>query len=368
MVFKAPDGGAAENVVQLAQGLGGLGWELELAGPMEASVYERIPRSVRVHRLPITPGYGPLREDLAAWRGLYSVLRGGRFDLVHAHSPQAGVLARIARLTGAPPVVYTPHCFTFLGNPARARSLVGLIIERSLAPLTAAFIDVSEYERNAGIERRVGRASRHHLVFNASEACPDVAVAEEIAAFRGDGPLLLLVASLRAQKRVDIFLRALPSVLDALPTARAAIIGNGPESGSLRALAGELGLADDERVMMAPFQGPAARYLKAADIYVLSSGWESLPIGVLEALACGVPQVAANVGGVAEAIGSDTGVLVAPGDPAALAAAIVELIGDPERRERMSGASRIRHAERFALDRMVRETVDVYESAIRARR
>ena len=223
-------------------------------------------------------------------------------------------------------------------------------------------------QRNAGIERGVGRASRHHLVFNASEACPDVAVAPEIAAFPGDGPLLLLVASLRAQKRVDVFLRALPSVLEAVPTARAAIIGNGPESASLRALASELGLADDERLMMAPFQGPAARYLKAADVYVLSSGWESLPIGVLEALACGVPQVVANVGGVAEAIGNDTGVLVGSGRPSGARSS-------DRRTDPRSGASsadvrsfRIRHAERFALDRMVRETVAVYESAIKARR
>src|ERR1700730_9889993 len=116
MAFKAPDGGAAENVVQLASGLGGLGGEVELVGPLRASVYERVPASIRVHRLPITPGYGPLREDAAALRGLTALARRGKFDLLHAHSALPSVLARLARLAGGPPVVYTPHCFPFVGN------------------------------------------------------------------------------------------------------------------------------------------------------------------------------------------------------------------------------------------------------------
>ena len=158
MVFKAPDGGAAENVVQLAQGLGEYGWEIELAGPLSAPIYDRIPESVPVHRLSITPGYGPLREDLAALRGLLAVLRHGRYDLLHVHSAQTSVLARLARLVGGPPVVYTAHCFPFLGNTTRLRSIVGLTIERSLAPLVAAFIDVSEYERRAALRSARGSA------------------------------------------------------------------------------------------------------------------------------------------------------------------------------------------------------------------
>jgi glycosyltransferase involved in cell wall biosynthesis len=362
IAFKAPDGGAAENVIQLAGALGEHGWEVELAGPLEAAVYDRVPGSMRVHRLPIAPGYASVRKNVSAIRGLRAVIRRGRFDLLHAHSAQAGVLARLARLAGGPPVVYSAHGFTFI-NPNRLRSMVGLAIERCLVPLTAAFIDVSEYERTVALERGVGRGERHHLVYNACEPCPDVAVDAELAGFRRESPLMLLVSSLREQKRVDVFLRALPEVSRAVPEARAAVIGNGPESVALRSLADELGLTG-ERLLMAPFHGPAARYLRCADIYVLSSGWESLPIGILEALACGVPQVVADVGGVAEAVGPDTSVLVAPGDPRALSAALIGLLGDRARRERMALASRIRHRERFTLSRMVAETAGVYEAAL----
>jgi glycosyltransferase involved in cell wall biosynthesis len=364
MAFKAPDGGAAENVVQLVGGLGDHGWDVELVGPLRASVYDRVPASVRVHRLPITSGYGTVRENAAALRGLRALLRRGRFDLLHAHSPQSGVLARLARLAGGPPVVYTGHCLPFLGNTTRRRARAGLAVELALAPLTAAFVDVSEYERRGAIERHVGRPGRHHLVLNASDPCPDVAPDPQLVEFRQGGPLVAVVASLRVQKRVDVFLRALPRVLREVPNARAAVIGNGPESAALRDLAERLGLVASGRLLMAPFAPPAARYLACADLYVLPSGWESLPIGVLEALACGVPQVATAVGGVPEAIVPDTGTVVAPGDPAALGDAIVGLLRDPELRRRMGRASRVRHAELFELPRMVAQTADVYERVL----
>jgi len=364
MAFKAPDGGAAENVLQLASRVGARGWEVELVGPLESRIYEHIPDSIRVHRLPISPGYASLRENASALRGLRAIVSERHFDLLHAHSAQAGVLARLARLAGGPPVVYTPHCFTFLGNPARARSMVGLNIEQALAPLTSAFIDVSSYERRAAIRLRVGRGEHHHLVANASEPCPDVPADNQLRAFKQGHPLVVLVASLRPQKRVDVFLRALPELFRRVPDARAALIGNGAERAKLHRLALQLGLAEDERFLMAPFRDCAARYLKCADLYALSSGWESLPIGVLEALACGVPQVATHVGGVSEAVGVDTGVLVTPEDPAALAHGLVVLLTDPERRRQMSAASLARHRELFGLERMVDQTVDVYETVL----
>ncbi len=364
IAFKAPDGGAAENVLQLASALGEHGWEVELAGPLEAPIYERLPSSVRVHRLSIAPGYDSLGSNAKALAGLASIIRKGHFDLVHAHSAQAGVLTRAVRAMGGPPVIYTPHCFTFLGNPARLRSKIGLAIERGLAPLTGAIIDVSEYERSSAIEAKVGHARQHRLVRNASDARVRVEPDIELGEFAQGAPLAIVVSSLRPQKRVDVFIRALPSAFREFPEMRAAIIGNGPEEASLRRLAGQLGLLEEGRLAMFPFKEPSARYLACADLYVLSSSWESLPIGILEALACGVPQLASDVGGVSEAIGPDTGVTVPPEDPEALSRVMVELLRDPERRERMSEASRKRHRELFSMPRMVRETLAVYDAVL----
>jgi glycosyltransferase involved in cell wall biosynthesis len=104
--------------------------------------------------------------------------------------------------------------------------------------------------------------------------------------------------------------------------------------------------------------------LLALDVYVLPSGWEAFPIGLLEAQACGVPQVATDVGGNREAVVAETGVLVPPADPDALADALIGLLRDPERRAAMARASRARHAELFTVDRMVARTAAVYDSVL----
>ena len=87
---------------------------------------------------------------------------------------------------------------------------------------------------------------------------------------------------------------------------------------------------------------------------MLPSSWEAFPIGVLEALACGVPQVATDVGGTREAVTPETGILVPPRDPDALADAVLELLRR-RRAPRADGRSRHAsvHAERFTLERMV---------------
>jgi glycosyltransferase involved in cell wall biosynthesis len=100
---------------------------------------------------------------------------------------------------------------------------------------------------------------------------------------------------------------------------------------------------------------------------VLASSWEAFPIGALEALASGVPQVATDVGGTAEAVTAETGVLVPPRDPAALAEAVIALLRDPERRARMSAASRARHADRFGVERMVARTAALYGELLERR-
>ena len=181
---------------------------------------------------------------------------------------------------------------------------------------------------------------------------------------RAEGPLAAAVTVLRAQKSIDVLLDAVPLVLKRVPDARIAVVGDGPLRDELHAHAARIGIDSDERFAFLPFQAPAARYLQAADVYVLPSSWEAFPIGVLEALACGVPQVATDVGGTGEAVVPETGLLVPKRDPTALAEALVSLLEDPQRRASMAAASRERHAARFDLEQMVNGTAELYRSVL----
>jgi glycosyltransferase involved in cell wall biosynthesis len=169
------------------------------------------------------------------------------------------------------------------------------------------------------------------------------------------------VSALRRGKGVDVFLDAAPAILAAVPRAELVIAGDGPHREELQAH------PNARLARWEPYRPPASNHLRELDVYVLASSWEAFPIGPLEALACGVPQVVTEVGGTREAVVPETGLLVPPRDPDALAAAVVELLGDPERRARMRVASRERHATRFTVDRMVAGTAAVYDRVLSRR-
>ena len=107
-------------------------------------------------------------------------------------------------------------------------------------------------------------------------------------------------------------------------------------------------------------QAEVADWLRKADLYVHPSRADTFPSGVLEALASGTPVVASRVGGIPEQVTEETGVLVEPGDPAALAAAIESLLADPVRRARMGRTAAADARERFSLDRQLAAYLDLY--------
>jgi len=137
-----------------------------------------------------------------------------------------------------------------------------------------------------------------------------------------DGERLINVARHVEVKGLDVLLRAFAAVAAMTPEATLELVGDGPLTPSLRELAAELNIA--ERV---EFSGPArppeiAERLRSSDVFVLSSRSENMPLAVIEALCCGLPVAATDVGGVLEAVGQDDGALAPSGDPTALADAI----------------------------------------------
>jgi glycosyltransferase involved in cell wall biosynthesis len=249
-------------------------------------------------------------------------------------------------------VVYTPHGFPFVGEMREARRVFSHVVERLLAPPTAAIIGVCAFERD------LARANQLHprmlaVVHNGSPPCSTPAT--------GEGLTVGTVSALRRGKGVDVLLDAVPEILAAVPEAEIVIAGDGPQREELRAH------PSAGRVRWEPYRPPAANHLRELDVYVLASSWEAFPIGPLEALACGVPQVVTAVGGTREAVVPETGLLIPPRDPGALAAAVIELLRDPARRARMAQVSRERHAAEFTVDRMVAGTAAVYDAVLRSR-
>jgi glycosyltransferase involved in cell wall biosynthesis len=179
---------------------------------------------------------------------------------------------------------------------------------------------------------------------------------------RSTGPVLGTFARLVSGKGIDVLCRALTEV----PHAHAVVAGAGPGEAELRALALDLGVAD--RFDLLGFRARPRDLLPGFDVFVLPSRQEALPLSIVEAMLAALPVVATRVGGVHEVVEDrETGLLVPPDDPTALASALNELLGDRDRRDRMGAAGRERALRDFSVDKMTRAYETLYEEIGSAR-
>jgi glycosyltransferase involved in cell wall biosynthesis len=365
LVFEPPDGGVAENVAQLALGLREHGFEPHVAGPPTAAPRARLEAAqVPFQPVPFRRTIGSPVAEARPLRALDRLMAGGGYDVVHAHSAKAGVLARLAARRRGLTTVYSPHCFPFVGGISTRRRILSTATERMLGRQTDAILCACEDERRRALRARVAPPERLHRVYYGVESCPGAVEADpELAALRERGPLVGAVTVLRRQKRIDLLLDAAPRILAEVPDATIAIVGDGPEREPLERHAAALGLARHPRLRFVPFRPPSWRYLRALDVFTLPSQWEALPIGVLEALACGVPQVATAICGTPEAVVDGTTGRLVRLEPDHLAGAVIELLRDEALRRELAASSRARQAERFTVERMVAETAEVYAAA-----
>jgi glycosyltransferase involved in cell wall biosynthesis len=300
----------------------------------------------------------PLR-DLLGLIELTRLLRRERPDIVHANSSKIGVLARLAaRAVNVPIRVFTVHGWAFSARSGLSARLYRWA-DRLVRPLTSATICVSEGERAAGLLSRTCDRERTVVIPNAV----DVAAAPQS---RHDSvtPVIVAVGRLKAPKDFVTFVRALSAL--APGSFEALIVGDGPDGPELRHEIQRLGL--EERVRLAGDRRDVPELLAAADVFVLSSRSEGLPVSVLEAMAAGLPVVASRVGGVPEVVLHErTGLLVAPGDPAQLAATLERLVARPELRRRFGAAGRARAEARFDLDPFRRGHLELYSRELAKR-
>jgi Glycosyltransferase len=155
--------------------------------------------------------------------------------------------------------------------------------------------------------------------------------------------------------------KGLETLIDAwglLPkdSARLLILGTGSLEGTLKSRASR-----DERIIFPGWKENAADYVKAADIFVLPSFGEGLPVSLLEAMSCGLACVSTQIGGVTELIrNGENGVLVKPGEPEALAGELKKLINDPAARERLGKAARVFVENNMSMEKVTATYAELY--------
>ncbi len=298
---------------------------------------------------------------------LADALRGRRIDVVNGHNPTGAAYATIAaRLARVPVVVRTEHSIHY---PGRGGRLYGPL-EAVLTSQVDRVICVCEAARASHASRFPWAKERFVTVLNgvSDDAAPVRSRGETRAALgvAADAPVALTVGSLTPQKAQDVLLEAMSLAAPRLPGAVLLVAGEGRLRDALLARHAALGLGDRVRFLGA--RADVADLLEAADLMVLSSSREGLPVTLLEAMRAGRAALATDVGGNREAVADGVnGRIVPVGDAPRMAEALVELLGRPGTLAAYGRAGRERWAAAFTADGMVRATEAVYRDALARR-
>lgn len=299
--------------------------------------------------------------DVRSLFRLVRLIRKQRIDLVHTHLVHGGILGRLAaRLGGVRRVVTTRH----YGTEQKERSLLYRLEDR-MTRRTGRVIAISEAVRQHLVDGGIARPGRIRVVHNALDT--DLFGAEPPVA-RPDPnrpPVLGSIGRLRPQKGFQHLLQAFRSVLREHPAATLEIVGEGPLRGELESRCRELGIAESVTFLGAVPHSLIPARIDGWDLFVLSSVWEGFGMVLIEAMARARATVATRVEGVVEVVDEGvTGLLVPPGDPAALARAVTGLLADGERCRAMGRAGRERALRLFSIEQFVEQTLAVYDELL----
>jgi glycosyltransferase involved in cell wall biosynthesis len=379
-------GGPARHAVILQQGLSDAGYESVLVhgtptpdeGSFEPLLASRGLTSVRLAGLGRRVN---AFDDLVAFWSLLSLVFREQPDILHTHTAKAGTLGRLAgwllNLTRGRrrrcQLVHTFHGHVFSDYFTKVGSLIVRLIERTLARGTDAIVTISERQRDDVVQRfHIAPAAKVTVIPLGLELDDLLAIDRPIREWRTelgwteDAFVVGFVGRFVPVKDVPTLLHAFAAFVTSVSQARLLLVGDGECRDQIEGTAQSLGIV--RLVRFAGWQHDLRRVYGAMDVVALTSKNEGTPVAIIEALAAGRAVVATRVGGVPDVIqDGQTGLLVPPGDPIALAGALERMAREPALRARLAAAGRRSVADRFGRQRLVRDMDALYQRLLKKR-
>jgi len=359
-------GGAQQVCYDLATKLNGKEFNVEVACASGGPLVEKLEKSgIKVHQInSLKRDFSPI-QDLKCLFQIYSLIKKGKYQIVHCHSTKAGILGRIAAwLARVPRIYFTVHGWGFYNEQEYGWAQRILILaERLCARLSTKIICVSENDLKQGLLRKIAPREKLMVIRNgvlvenqgrSGELRQEIKASEDEIVFG-------MVARLCAQKNPLLFLEAARQVLEKNKSCHFVLIGDGPLYEECLEFIAKNNL--EGKAHLLGFRGDAGLLYPDFDVFVLSSNFEGLPLTIIEAMFAGLPVVATKVSGVPELVFPErNGFLTIPGNPEDLAQKILLLVEDTTLRKRMGQESRKIAESLFTLDRMIEEYSNLYLS------
>ncbi|MGH8217866.1 MAG: glycosyltransferase family 4 protein [Steroidobacteraceae bacterium] len=328
----------------------------------EGGLFERFPVTyVATHRDGNT--WAKLTRALGGWARAARCLVRLDAPLVHVHTAsrasfwRKSVVCRMARLAGRPYLLHL-HGGAFAHFYHEECGALGRRMIRSVLAHAALVLTVSEQWRT--VLERICPEAHIEVLPNAVSLPPRARLHARAAKAREPSRRILFLGQLHAEKGVLDLVRALAAIADRFPHTALLCAGSGAAS-KVEALARELGVAPSVHCPGWLEQDAKGRALAAADLFVLPSYTEGLPMALLEAMSWGLPVIASPVGGIPQVIRhEENGLLVPAGDVAGLSRALARLLSDCELAARLGGAARATIESQFALDAALAHLGKIY--------
>lgn len=352
-------GGASIHLLDLATGILSMGIDVTVLvggnGPLIQSLSNRGIHCISLKHL--KRDIAPV-SDYLAFRELRRHLKKLKPDIVHLHSSKAGVLGRLAARSVSIPTVFTAHGWAFTEGVSPTRRVIYRQIERYMARFSNRIITVSDYDRNLALAAGVGSNSLITTVHNGIPNLQNEPQEKE----QDDSVTMIMVARFDKPKDHESVIRAVTGLHST--KWKLHLVGDGPTYRQSKELARRNGIED--KVCFPGLCDDVPERLARADIFILMSNWEGLPLSILEAMRASLPTIASNVGGVPETVDDgETGFLVPRGDAEHLRTAITALIQDSELRKKMGIRANEKFLRSFSFEQMLTSTAEIYRQLSR---
>lgn len=308
-------------------------------------------------------GYGKI-TIFKIIKSLFWLLVSNKYDIIHIYGFRANILGRIiGRIAGCPRIVSGLRSTSIIDSQNKFYTIIAMFLDKLTFSLIKLCISNSRKACDFLIKNGYP-PYKFRVVYNGiDESClnftPDTSLKEGFK----DRTIITCVANLSIWKGHKTLINALRAIKNKFDF-KCLLAGNGPLKEELIGLVNKLGLADN--IIFLGRKEMVGGLLSISDIFVLPSIVEGLPVSIMEACLAHLPIIATNVGGISElVIDKETGILVPSSDVNGLAKAIEELLIDKEKRKKMGEGGYNRIKNEFSLEKMVRETENVYLDLIK---
>ena len=300
------------------------------------------------------------RNPLSIYK-LYKLLKSRKFDIIHTHAYSAGTIGRMSAFLAGVPVIISHNHSVYDYYNRRYH-----FVEWFLSLITDRVVCVSDIANRFANETQRINARKLITIHNGIDSEYTV-LEKRTSGLRKelgipvDHSVICTIAHLEEHKGVKYLLESASLLLQSRNDVSFLVVGEGRLKEKLKILCADLKI--EENVVFAGERGDIPEILSLTDIFVLPSLREGLPLTILEAMACGKPVIATNVGGIPEVVKDGvSGILISPKDPEALHSAINELLGDREKLKKMGHNGKRVYSESFDSKTMIGKIEDLYDS------